>query len=357
MTRTLDWAGNPLTETDAEDNTTTFAYDGQGRLLRKTDPEQGVTAFSYDLVGRKTGEVSPNHWLAGTPWNELNRKAYVYDLMGRVQQAQDVWFNPSDSQWETIVAAAFLYDANGNITKKLDALGLAAGTGLTYTQKASSGYGTEYTYNAANLCLTERDAVTRQRNLAFTRRYGYDAAGRKISEEDARGTVIRYTLNANGLLLEKTLQESGSQTVSTLEQNVWDLAGNRVSQTDANGNTTTWTYTAFNAVRSAQLPGDASIPSNLQSFQYTADLRLAWWQNTVGETTLTTYDVAGHVLTETSQNAFGGDSVTTVKAWDRNGNLRFSTDGNGHVTSYTYNGMNRMLQESLAVAVTTGSAI
>ncbi len=349
-TRTLAWDGQPISETDAKGHATSYSYDGKGQLIKKQAPDQGITAYWYDQGGRKIAEVSPENYDAGKSLSDMCRKTYVYDLMGRVLKAQDVWLNPSTSQWETIVAAAFLYDANGNITKKLDALGYEAGSGVTHTQIALSGYGTEYTYNSANLCLTERDAVNKERNLAFSRRYTYDALGRKTTEEDVRGTVTSFSYNDNNLLMTKSILPVGSTAAVVLQSNTWDLSGNQLSQTDANGNETIYTYTAFNKVRSISLPGDASIAADQQVYQYDANQNVAFQRNAMGDTRLAGWDHDGRIISETTQDSNGGNAITTSKTWDLNGNLRFSTNGNGTVTSFGYDTVNRLHTETTTVS-------
>ncbi len=95
-----------------------------------------------------------------------------------------------------------------------------------------------------------------------------------------------------------------------------------------------------------QLPGDASIPADLQQFQYNAAFQLAWKQKAVGETNLYGYDVSGHVLAETQQTSTGNDAITLRKAWDKNGNELSITDWRGNTLSSAYDSLNRLISKT-----------
>jgi len=116
------------------------------------------------------------------------------------------------------------------MAKELDALGYEAGTGSTVDDIINSGYGTQYTYDPANRVLTILDPVSSDRSLAFTTKYAYDGAGRKISETNANGIVTSYTYDDAGNLLTTRFD---NQTIKT---STYDSAGNLLTQTDGNGN-------------------------------------------------------------------------------------------------------------------------
>ena len=345
----LDWQGKPISQIDANGNQMTHIYDKRGNLIRTEYPDKSTSAFWYDRAGRKTAEVLPNHYTSGKLLEEMNRKQYIYDRMGRILVAQDIWFNEKTSQWETITSEGYLYDKNGNVTKKLNALGYEAGRGATHNDIASAGYGVVYTYNLANLCMTELDAVSKEKGLSFTVKNTYNALGQKIAEEDANGVKKYYTVNDNGLLVQEKIQAPNSTETKTLQTNTWDLAGNLLSQTDSNGNTESYSYTSFNKIRRFEQPGDYSIAANTVIHQYDKNLNLVMKQNSIGEMDLYSFNHVGQLTEETRQKASGGDAVTLTHAYDRNGNLRFDTDGNGNKLSYTYDGLNRMLSKAITV--------
>jgi YD repeat-containing protein len=60
--KTYDWAGNVLTETDTNGKITGYIYNARGFLTRVSNPLGGVTYYSYDLAGRKVAEVSPKNY-------------------------------------------------------------------------------------------------------------------------------------------------------------------------------------------------------------------------------------------------------------------------------------------------------
>lgn len=130
----------------------------------------------------------------------MDRTEYVYDSMGRIKAKLNKFHeksvNPTTYQWITTwveyVSKAFKYDNSGNVIKELDALGYSAGTGTTMDDKINSGYGMEYTYNLANMPVTSRDAVSKEKSLFYTIKYKYDGMGRKTSKMNARGVTTNY---------------------------------------------------------------------------------------------------------------------------------------------------------------------
>ncbi|MHB1395030.1 MAG: S8 family serine peptidase, partial [Clostridia bacterium] len=184
---TYNWEGKLLTKTDARSKTTRYEYNLKGYLIKVTDANNGVTAYEYDRAGRKTIEVSPNNYNIAKSLKEMNRVEYVYDSMDRVKAKLDVYADPQTAQWITLYTKSFVYDISGNVTKELDALGYEDGEGVALDERLNTGYGIEYTYDLAGNIRTMLDPVSKQRGLAFTSRYEYDALGRKVSVTNAKG--------------------------------------------------------------------------------------------------------------------------------------------------------------------------
>ena len=351
--KTYTWDGQVSTATDAEGNVTTFEYDKRGRLIKTIDAAGGVTRNDYDLAGHLIAVVSPRDFNATAELCAMNRTEYTYDAMGRVITVSQVCFDSNTSQWVSFVEKAYQYDANGNKTKELGAAGYAAGTGSSVSAKIASGFGTEYTYNAADLLISELDAVTRELELTSTRLFDYDALGRKVAETNAHGVTTRYTCNDRGDVLAVTVQENGSATEQTLASATYDFLGHVLTQTDGNGNTTAYTYNAFGQVRTVAYPGDSTIVAKAQSYQYDTVGRLVKTWDSAGSQQTITYDNQGRMLSQTTGKTDGTELITQSNAYDKNGNVRFNSDGNGNSTETTFDALNRPLTQALTGKTTT----
>ena len=192
-------------------------------LEKKSDAGGYTTAYYYDRGGRLIAEVSPQNYQEGQSLSSLNRVEYTYDSMNRLKQTRNIYRDPENGQWRTVITKTYEYDANGNITKETDALGNA----------------TTYSYNLANQLIQVLDPVSQERGLSFSTKYEYDTMGRKIAETNGNGVVTGYTYDNVGNLLQKTIAGN------VVETNTYDYLGNLLSRTDGNGNTTVYSYNAL----------------------------------------------------------------------------------------------------------------
>lgn len=329
---TYNWEGKPLTTVDANGKTTMYTYNQRGLLQTTTDAKGGVTAYYYDTAGRKIAEVSPQNYDSAKTVDQMNRTEYTYDLMDRVKEKIAKYIDPAASQWITLTTKAYTYDKNGNVAKEQDALGI------------EGNYGTQYTYNLVNKLLTMTDPVSEDRGLPYTIKNEYDGIGRKISETNAKDVVTSYSYDDAGNI---TAAAVNGQTIKTV---TYDLTGNALTQTDGNGSTTTFEYNALGKLRKAIYPGDATIPENTVTYQYDVMGRLANSQDSTGKVDTCTYDNQGRQTSQTEKNIDGSQEIITYVKYDKNGNKRFVTDGNGVTTENTYDELNRIVSDKITVS-------
>lgn len=348
---TYDFNGNVLTVTDAEENLTQNIYDQKGLLIKTIDAENGITAYDYDNMGRLIAKVLPENYVEGAKLEEMSRAVYTYDSMNRIVLEQDIYFDESTKEFRTITSKAYQYDANGNVTKELDALGYASGTGTTVSEKIATGYGNISTYNDANMLITTLSPVSKDKGLAYDVKITYDAAGRKTSETNANNVVIKYYYDNAGRVTKTTVIDNTSvdKTEKTLSEATYDDLGNVLTMTDANGNKTTYTYNLLGLLRSQETPGDETIPAYVVQYQYNTMGKLAYQIDNMDRVVLWTYNHDGQVLTQTEQKLDGTESISIVNAYDKNGNVRFKTDANENTTEYVYDGLNRVTEIKITV--------
>ena len=225
--------GRVHTLTDAENNRTTYEYDGHDRLRRTRfplatrgaltssttdyeelgyDPAGNVVSrrlrdgqsigYSFDPLGRLTLVDLPN-----TANYEFDR-TYTYDLLGRVRVVASV----------THTSVTFGYDALGRRTSEWTAHGIKysnydlAGRRTRLTH--SDGFFVDYDYHVTGEMVRVREnGATSGVGLLAT--YGYDDRGRRTSLSRGNGTVTTYAWNG----------------ASRLQQLAEDMAGPAHDQT------------------------------------------------------------------------------------------------------------------------------
>src|SRR5207248_4578564 len=69
-----DELGKEISQTDANNHTTTFEYDSMGRRIKRTLPDNQEETYAYDAAGNLTNKVDFNGRVT----------TYAYDLMGRL---------------------------------------------------------------------------------------------------------------------------------------------------------------------------------------------------------------------------------------------------------------------------------
>jgi RHS repeat-associated protein len=346
---TYDWEGKPLTQTDANDNITTYEYDKRGQLIKVINKNQGVSAYSYDRAGRKLIEVSPLNYDAQKSLDQQSRVEYVYDIMGRLKAKKDIYYDAKTSEWKTIYANSYKYDINGNVIKELDALGYESGTGTSLNERIDTGYGTQYTYNIAGKVVTTLDPVSKERDLSYTVSYKYDGLGRKTSETNAKGVITLYAYDEAGNILNVTVKKNATSPEQLIRQATYDLLGRQKTITDGNNNVTQFEYNTLDKVSKAIYPGDATIAVNTIIYQYDVMGNLAKQQDSMGKVNLYTYDNQNRMLSQSEQKTDEGETITLSVKYDKNGNKRYETDGNGVVKTSTYDKLNRLKTSSITV--------
>jgi len=338
-----DEAGNVVSTIDAEGRTTTFEYDALGRLILQVDPLGGETEHFYDAVGNRVQTIDPNGHAMTYAYDELNRLETVTDALG--------------------YATTYAYDEMGNRESVTD------GNGNT----------TYFYYDALDRLAAVRAPLN---HWSYTY---YDALGNVIERENPNFNLTTYVYDALNRLISVEDPLLGVTTYA------YDVAGNQTSVTDANGHTTTTAYdelnrpemvtdalghsmtTAFDAAGNTASITDAL--GNTTGFAYDALNRQTGVTDPLGETTSYAYDDVGNRtamtdanevetryeyddlnrLTAVVENYIAGEdpdhetNVRTEYAYDAVGNRLTIRDGNGHLTYFVYDAVNRIIQESDAL--------
>ncbi len=347
---TYDYLGNVLSFTDANGNRTQYEYNSKGLLVKTIDPDGGVKALYYDRAGRILSEVSPGNYIEGAALDSMSRTKYSYDNMNNVILKGNVYYDTATAGFVEFVEKAYQYDNAGNVTKEVDAIAYELAAGTTIAEKISNAYKTEYHYNAIDkpiIILTPED---KEKGLNFSIRTSYDALGRKITEENETGAIITYYYDNADNIVKQTVKKNSASQEQIISQASYDLLGNKLSSIDGLNNVTEYEYNKIGKIRTIKLPGDASIDGNIIKHQYDILLNQVYSIDSKGRETISTLNNRNMILSETIRNVDGSNAITISKAYDKNGNIRFETDGNGNIKENIYDGLNRLISSKITIA-------
>ena len=291
--------GKIATATDAENNKTSYTYDGFDRLLKTNYPSPtkgsgtSSTTDYEQLWYDENGNVTHRLLRDGTQIN------YAYDNLNRVTYKD---LPPGDPD------AAYTYDLMGRLL-----------TAIKSTQTLT------FTYDALGRNLTQSGPLG-------TVGYQYDAAGRRTRLTWPDTYYVTYDYQVTGEMT--TIKENGTTTLGTY---AYDDLGRRKTLTRGNGVITTFGYDPVS--RLSSLVSDLTGTAN--------DLTLGFSYNSASQITSTTR----------SNNAFSWTGATNVaRNYTSNGlnqysaatSTTFGYDARGNLTSsgsnvYTYSSENLLL--------------
>lgn len=210
--QTTTFAYDPLerltSETDPLGNVTSYTYDTKRHLAAKTDANGNTIRYTYDALGRLTRKVYPDN----------TEESYSYDAKGNLLTAA----NPAASY-------AYTYDVAGRMTSVTDGSGRMLqydydGAGRKTRLTAPDGKVLRYEYDAAGRLSDLRNGG----NFAFA----YDGSGRRAAVTYPNGIVAGYSYD-NGGRLTGLVHRSASGKVVAQSAYTLDRTGNRLSKTTA----------------------------------------------------------------------------------------------------------------------------
>jgi len=364
------YSGNLLTAvTDPAGNSWHYTYSSSGadaRIVIKTDPAGFQTTYTYTTNGMLVSATDPNGQVKTLTYNTAGSSAQFVEKDGGVwNQTYDPTFNlPLTKTDPNGGVTKYTYDSKGNMLTTTDPNGGVT----TYTYDANSNVTsmtdplnrtTNYTYNTFSEILTMTDP------LGNTTTNTYDANGNLLSTTDPLGAVTTYQYDAKGNVTKIT-NALGKTTALTYDQYnnntsitdptgdkftfAYDINGNQTSQIDTNGNTTIFTYNNVNQLIRVVDPNNGTTtyaydPDGNRTLQTDANGNPTYYTDNYQGKPLQVKDALGGITSlsysETGCPSCGGgvDKLTAL------------VDANGNMTSYQYDLLGRLTQET-APAVT-----
>ncbi|MDR1802532.1 MAG: hypothetical protein LBQ94_02910, partial [Treponema sp.] len=392
--RTLNGAGNALTEQAASGGLYVYRYDSQGRqyeagregakaaqvkynrdgtVAEKTDREGKVTRYAYDGKGLLTREITP-----------LGEERYYYDAAGRLVKHETASRNSVTyhTEWayndpqrtvtvtkgglykETLYLNAwgevtrqvdgegserrYEYDGAGNIKKAIDGYGRAAvyewnALGKLSAVTYADGTGEHYDYDSLGNLIEIRDAI----GVSWAGEY--DAALRLSKETGRPGINKEYKYDALGRMVEV---RNGGEVI---EQYRYTNRGREVVFVDGSGGEFTRMSNPY-----GELINETNRLGDRRSFTYDAESRITGSTAYSGKQTRTVYSYAEGktttIYSDGTQSVIEEDlSGNIVRITNETGTIRYRYDaggklieqndeGAGEVTRYSYDKAGRRLR-------------
>ena len=214
-TSTFDAAGDTLTSTNADGDTTTNVYGVSGHpglVSSTTDPDGTVTSYTYNATGQVLTKVATFGSYSATT-------EYAYDAQGR-RYCEDDPYNyaqgvrcptspPSASSPPSGVISTF-YDADGHVIQSTNAIG---GTTLTAYDGPGNVYCTVTPSNYANGVRCPSSEPTSAPTVGSDSYLGatitsYDANGRVVQVTNPLGGITLTTYDGDNNVLETTVESN-----------------------------------------------------------------------------------------------------------------------------------------------------
>jgi RHS repeat-associated protein len=303
VTNTYSNNGELATVKDAENNLTTYIYDGHDRLSQTRFPSATKGAGTSNASDYEQLTYNANGGITQRRLRDGQVIGYNLDNLGRVTLKDLPGSEPDVS---------YSYDLLGRVT-----------------QMSQTGNTLGFTYDALSRNLTQSGPLG-------TLTYTFDAAGRRLTTAYPGGTAltINYDYDVTGNIL--AIRENGAVSgAGVLGAYSYDSLGRRTSLTRGNGTATSYSFDPVSRLSSLShnLAG-TSADITIDSISYNAASQIVSQQRSKDS-----YAWTAHYNVDRAYAANGLNQVTsaggTSIAYDARGNLTSSG-----ATSYTYSSEN-----------------
>ncbi|WP_372896448.1 dockerin type I domain-containing protein, partial [Stieleria sp.] len=362
--------GNLETRTDTRGFTSTFAYDAMDRQITITNAENEVTSFFYDGNGNLVGTVDGRG--GGDRENAAFRSTMVYDGLNRKIESIDPLGNTT----------TYTYDAVGNLLTETDPRGDDGSGDYTSTyiydalnrlERAEypTGVVSEFEFDAVGYTSVERTfGIGEVAVNSNETRYLYDQSGRLRKMTDGEGYVTQYDYDQIGNLIRLTdvrgaayrteyeydlLNREIKRTIApnSLVEAIWQTAYNPIGlidqTTDPTGLVIDLEYDSLKNLSTRTRLG------LVDQFVYDAGGNLIAQSDPRGQfyTVNYDYDKVGRLVREYGPTGTPGDPVPyeIINEYDDAGNLISQSDPRNSAwrTTYEYDAAGRMVRETDAM--------
>lgn len=326
-----------------------YAYDSSNRLRYLVSATGVVSEYRYNGLGLRTQEV-----VYGDVRYSLTGLA---EADGLSEAQLSTWAAARNKSQTSLTELS--YDYRGNLTRNTRYAAVsAAGAGILNAATTV----TEYIYSERGELLqtiavrgTDRTAKTTLSSFVYdglgrllsqvdgsgTRTYAYNGVARSVAVSNSAGLTQTQVFDAQGRLL--TLTESGTGVATRSTQYRYDAAGRLRMVQDATGVRSYTFYDEAGRV-SAQVDGSGAVTESIYNAtgQKTREVRYATLAST--STWYSSGVFTKSLVSEIRPTFNAATDRTTNYAYDEAGRLSSSTDAQGYVTTYSYDGRGQLIQ-------------
>ncbi len=283
--------------TDANGDTTTYAYTETDQLASVTDPLNQRTRYTYTEKNQVDTITLPNNTVLRYEYNDLGQKIREIEDAGGLN-----------------LTTTYTYNDNGNIDTITD----------------SEGVVTRYAYDALN---RRTSMLQDEGGLNLLTTYRYDTAGNLRFLTDAENQTSEMRYDAKNRLTHDI------RPMTETTRHWYDEAGNLEKTQDAKGQVTEYAYNTANQLEEIRYYDASATLAKTVTFSYDRVGNLSGYND--GTTSATyTYDDLGRKLTETVH--YGAFSKTFQYTYDATGLKRSFTMPDDATYSYTYNAASQL---------------
>jgi RHS repeat-associated protein len=326
-------------QTDGRGNVWTHDYESHGYITRVIAPDGATTIYSYDPVTLMlASKTDANSHITSYEYDALGNLTKITDALGHITRYT---YEPVFSQLTSMIdpngrVTTYQYDSRGNRTREIDPLGQTRewtydSHGNVLTEKDKNNNITSHVYDSSGNRIITTDALNNV--TTFT----YDAVGNRTSRRDANNHTVLYEYDG----LNRLVRES--DPLGKLTQTFYDGMGNRTKVIDRNGNSTSYEYDLRQ-----RLVKTTDALGQMTTETYDGNNNRISMADKNGHTTIFAYDVQNRLTRIT-------DALTnnTTRTYDPVGNALTETDANNHTSVYEYDALNRRTKMTDSVAEVT----
>jgi RHS repeat-associated protein len=253
-----------------------LTYDAQDRLVLETGPDTSVdpagerTQHVYDAAGRLARTIRPKGMLT-TAIPDDHVQAQTYDTLDRVVRATFYDIAP-DGTVRATLNTHYCYDLAGDLSWVTRP---RAGLATVDCAAPAPAYTTRFEYDDAHRRVRQFDALDREHTTTYDENGAVvatvDAAGaRTTADYDQRGRLIesREPFEGNRVLTTRYEYDRVGNVLRVISPRAWDVSADKATFTDF---VTTNHYDALNRLVRTDLPTDAKTKPAFVHYAYDAN--------------------------------------------------------------------------------------
>ncbi|SFH03369.1 YD repeat-containing protein, partial [Duganella sp. CF458] len=332
---TYDASGHRTSMKDALGNRSLFFYDDAGRLRFAVNAAGNVTESEYDTLGRLSATTAyatsvPADVLASLQGGVLSAAASAVTALATAKSGAAAQNSVTRFAYNTDNELVQTTNAAGGVNKAIyNAFGQVVAS-TEGTDNAGNGVTTLHTYDRRGM---ETGTNTLREKIYHVTSAQYDAFGRLVRSVDANGNVSQQGYDKLGQVVTTTDPLNGKRSAS------YDAFGRVLTQTDALSRVTTHSYNTAERSTTVTTPEGVSVTTTQTRTGQKHSVK-----DGNGNVTTYSYDQDGKLLAVDSALA---DSSSE---YDVAGQLVKSRDANGNEVTYTYDSAHRLLTRTVDAA-------